>query len=109
VVPVTFAVAEDGRLLTAVDGKPKKSGDLQRLRKIAVQPAVSLLVDTYDDDWSQLEWIRVDGRAVVLDSAAERTSLLPPLVDKYPAYIDRPPTGPLIAITPHSWTYWTAR
>lgn len=107
-VPVTYAVAKDGRLLTAVDAKPKKSQNLQRLRNIAAQPAVSLLVDTYDDDWSRLWWIRVDGEAVVLDDPSARIPLLPPLVQKYPAYADSPPTGPLIVVSPRTWTFWSS-
>jgi PPOX class probable F420-dependent enzyme len=107
-VPVTFAVADDGRLLTAVDAKPKKSPNLQRLRNIAAQPALSLLVDTYDDDWSRLWWIRVDGEAVVLDDPISRAPLLPPLIEKYSSYAENPPAGPLIVITPHTWTCWTA-
>ena len=108
-VPVTFAVAEDGRVLTAVDAKPKKSANLQRLRNIAAQPAVSLLVDAYEDDWARLWWIRVDGDALVLDDPAACTVLLPPLVEKYPSYGDQPPGGPLIVITPRTWTHWSAR
>lgn len=108
VVPVTFAVAQDGRLLTAVDAKPKKSQNLQRLRNIGAQPAVSLLVDAYDEDWSRLWWIRVDGEAIVLDDPATRTSLLPPLIAKYAAYADSAPTGPLIVITPRTWTCWAS-
>jgi PPOX class probable F420-dependent enzyme len=107
-VPVTFAVAPDGRLLTAVDAKPKKSLNLQRLRNIAAQPAVSLLVDDYDDDWSRLWWIRVDGEAIVLDDPVACAPLLPPLVARYPGYSDRPPVGPLIVITARSWTAWSA-
>ena len=105
---MTFAVGHDGRLLTAVDAKPKKSLHLQRLRNIAAQPAVSLLVDTYDEDWSRLWWIRIDGTAIVLDDPAGRARLLPPLADKYPAYAERPPAGALIVITPQTWTSWSA-
>jgi PPOX class probable F420-dependent enzyme len=107
-VPVTFAVAEDGRVLTAVDAKPKKSANLQRLRNIAAQPAVSLLVDAYDDDWSRLWWIRIEGDALVLEDPAARTALLPPLVEKYSDYADQPPAGPLIVITARTWTHWSA-
>ena len=108
VVPVTFAVAEDGRLLTAVDAKPKRSQNLQRLRNIASQPAVSLLVDTYEDDWSRLWWIRIDGEALVLEDAAGRAPLLRPLIEKYPTYADEPPAGPLIVITARTWICWSA-
>lgn len=62
VVPMTFALLSGGEhadaLVTAVDAKPKRTTDLQRLRNIAANPAVSVLVDHYDDDWTQLWWVR---------------------------------------------------
>jgi len=52
-VPISFALEGD-TLYTAVDHKPKRSRELQRLDNIAANPAVCLLVDHYDEDWSQL-------------------------------------------------------
>ena len=60
-MPVTFAVLGD-IIVIAIDHKPKRSMNLKRLRNIADNPRVSLLVDRYDDDWSQLWWVRADGR-----------------------------------------------
>ena len=51
------------RLYSAVDHKPKRSRALQRLENIAANPAVSLLVDDYAEDWSKLWWVRADGTA----------------------------------------------
>src|SRR3954468_13483873 len=82
VVPIVFAV--DGDLLyTAVDGKPKSTTALQRLANIAANPAVSVLVDHYDEEWTRLWWVRVDGTARVVDAAEAALDLL---AARYPVY-----------------------
>ena len=60
-VPFCFAVVDE-RLVSAVDHKPKRHARLQRLADIAATGRASVLVDHYDDDWTQLWWIRVGGR-----------------------------------------------
>ena len=69
-VPVVCAL-DDDVIYTCVDHKPKRTTALRRLANIADNPAVSLLADTYSDNWDELWWVRVDGRAHVVD-AAER-------------------------------------
>src|SRR5712691_698902 len=64
VVPLCFALAGD-RLYWAVDAKPKRTRNLRRLRNIAENPRVSLVVDVWDEDWSRLAWVMVEGAAVV--------------------------------------------
>src|SRR5919205_4594415 len=66
VVPVVFAVHNDV-VYTAVDAKRKSTQRLRRLANIEANPQVSMLVDHYDDDWTQLWWVRVDGEASVYD------------------------------------------
>ncbi len=65
-VPVCFElVAQD--LWIAIDDKPKRSTDpmgLARVRDILERPAVSLLVDRWDEDWTRLGWVRIEGQAV---------------------------------------------
>ena len=70
VVPICFVVDGD-TLYFAVDAKPKRTTDLKRLRNIAANPAVSVLFDHYEDDWSKLWWVRVDGAARLVVDAAE--------------------------------------
>nr|WP_079178452.1 TIGR03668 family PPOX class F420-dependent oxidoreductase [Streptomyces mangrovisoli] len=101
--------------VSAVDRKPKTSLQLRRLHNIAVQPAVSLLVDTYDEDWDRLWWVRADGGARVVPADADDPALreeyaaaLAALADKYPQYREQPPQGPVIAIAVHRWTGWRA-
>ena len=106
VVPITFAIDGD-TIYFAIDAKPKRTTDLKRLRNIAVNPAVSVLVDRYDDDWSSLWWVRVDGTAHVLrdNVAAERAIDL--LVSRYPQYRRARPAGPVVAIKVDRITGWS--
>ena len=65
-VPVVFAVEAD-RILTPVDAvKPKSTARLQRLVNLDEDPRCALLVDHYEEDWSQLWWVRVHGTATVV-------------------------------------------
>src|ERR1700759_4185393 len=63
-VPVVFALHDDV-IYTAVDAKPKTTRRLRRLANIERNPQVSLLVDHYADDWTQLWWVRADGVAAI--------------------------------------------
>lgn len=104
-VPVTFAVRAE-TVVIAVDGKPKRSRELKRLRNIAENPAVCLLVDEYVEDWTRLWWVRADGNAVV--RRADFAVQLGWLAEKYRQYQDDPPQGPLIEVTVHRWSGWSA-
>lgn len=106
-VAVVFAVDGD-TVYTAVDAKPKRSGRLQRLTNIAAEPAVSLLVDRYCDDWSQLWWVRADGAAVVHHEGAVLRRGHRLLRAKYPQYASVGLTGPVIAVAVHRWSSWHA-
>lgn len=102
IVPVTFAVT-GGRIVSAVDRKPKSTTRLRRLADIEAEPRVSVLVDEYDDDWSQLWWARADGRAQVLASYD-----VAPLVAKYQQYRALPPSGPVVVVEVERWSGWSA-
>lgn len=105
-VPVTFAVAGD-TVYTAVDAKPKRTRHLQRLRNLSLEPRCTLLVDHYDEDWSQLWWVRADGTAEVIDRPDPGHHGLRHLADRYAPYAQAPPRGPLIIVTVSSWTGWS--
>jgi PPOX class probable F420-dependent enzyme len=108
IVPITFAHVAQDTLVSAIDHKPKRTTTLARLDNIAANPAVALLVDLYDDDWSQLWWARADGRATVLASGAGAAELAP-LIARYPQYAGRPPQGPVILISVTRWSGWSYR
>jgi PPOX class probable F420-dependent enzyme len=106
VVPVCFVLLGEA-VYTAVDQKRKRTTRLRRLTNIEARPDCSLLVDEYDDDWSQLWWVRLDGRARIADAGEAATAVLV-LADKYPPYRADPPVGPVIAIDVEEWSGWTA-
>ena len=103
-VPVTFAVVGE-RVVFVVDDKPKTTTRLRRLDNIAARPAVCLLVDVYDDDWTRLWWVRADGTATVLAADSEAVDAL---ADRYPAYVERRPRGPVVSVAVSAWTGWAA-
>jgi PPOX class probable F420-dependent enzyme len=106
-VPIVFAVEGD-TLYSAVDRKPKRSTTLRRIENARARPDVTILVDHYDEDWRQLWWIRVRGRARVLDHGEEREHALELLQAKYPQYRSEPPDGPVLAVDVGETRSWSA-
>jgi len=72
VVPVCFAVEGDSAYV-AIDAKPKRAAprSLKRLRNIAANPHAALTADRWDEDWSGLGWVMLQGVAESLDDGAE--------------------------------------
>jgi PPOX class probable F420-dependent enzyme len=106
-VPICFAL--DGETLySAVDEKPKRSKRLQRLENIRRRPEVTVLVDHYEEDWSRLWWVRLDGTAIVLDEGEEQGHAVALLEAKYEQYRAEPPTGAVIAVRVERWSGWTS-
>jgi PPOX class probable F420-dependent enzyme len=106
-VPICFAVAGE-TLYSAVDEKPKGSQRLQRLENIRRRPEVTVLVDHYEEDWTRLWWVRLDGLARVLEEGTERRHALELLRAKYEQYRAEPPRGAVIAVRVERWTGWSA-
>ena len=106
-VPIVFAL-EGETLYSAVDRKPKRSGRLRRIENARARPDVTVLVDHYEDDWSRLWWIRLRGRARVLDRGEERDRALALLAEKYAQYRSEPPDGPVLAVDVAEVRTWSA-
>ena len=104
-VPVVFAVHDD-IVYTAVDAKRKSTQRLRRLANIETNPKVSMLVDHYDEDWTQLWWIRLDGPARVLETGPERDAAIGALTAKYSQYVDASPPGAVVALDVETWRAW---
>jgi PPOX class probable F420-dependent enzyme len=107
VVPVVFAVHGDV-VYTAVDAKRKSTRRLRRLANIEANPQVSLLVDHYEDDWSQLWWVRADGEAAVHYSGEEMASGYALLRKKYVQYQRIALDGPVVTVDVKRWSSWQA-
>jgi PPOX class probable F420-dependent enzyme len=106
-VPICFALEGD-TLYSAVDEKPKHSKRLKRLENIRRHPEVTVLVDHYEEDWTRLWWVRLDGVATVLEQGLEWERALDPLQAKYEQYRAEPPTGPVIAVRVARWRAWSS-
>jgi PPOX class probable F420-dependent enzyme len=111
IVPVCFAY--DGKVFyTAVDRKPKRvPGErLARLQNIRAVPRVALLIDQYDEDWTQLWYVLIRGKAKLIPDSAhkERTWAIRKLRAKYPQYGQGmlSDDAPIIRITPERITSW---
>jgi PPOX class probable F420-dependent enzyme len=104
-VPCCFVL--DGEVVhSAVDAKPKSTRALRRLDNVRAHPAASLLVDRYDEDWTTLWWVRLDGDAHVVDDPVEQEQALDLLAAKYPQYRAARPPGPVLTLAVTTWRAW---
>jgi PPOX class probable F420-dependent enzyme len=106
-VPIVFALAGD-TLYSAVDAKRKRSRRLRRIENARARPNVTVLVDHYEEAWGRLWWVRLRGRARVLEGGAEAERALALLAGKYPQYRDEPPGPPVLAVDVREWRGWDA-
>lgn len=113
VVPVVFAFTPNAVYLP-IDHKPKRRSDpraLRRVRNLEANPRAALLVDHYEEDWDRLRWVRVDGRAELVDRGPAYRDALAALAAKYPQYRANPlppeGAGLVILLRPESLRAWS--
>ena len=100
IVPIVF-VYNDETIYTPIDLKPKdvRPQDLLRVLNIAQNPDVQVLLDRYDEDWQQLGFVQLRGRAELLEAGSDYEAVLRLLEQKYPQYSDLPLAGrPVIRV-----------
>jgi PPOX class probable F420-dependent enzyme len=88
VVPIVFVWMNEV-LYTPLDRKPKRDDDwhaLRRVRNIETNGRVAIVVDHYDEDWSNLAWVMIEGVATILESGEERDAAGALLNEKYSQY-----------------------
>jgi PPOX class probable F420-dependent enzyme len=109
---IPFCYAFDGACVYfVVDEKPKRQTGkpLKRIRNILENPQVALVIDDYADDWSQLAYVLVSGRASLVEQEEEYQQALSLLRERYPQYHHMSLTFPhnaMVRITPtkvHAW------
>lgn len=116
VVPICYALIEDDGepvVVSSLDRKPKSRDvhDLRRTRDIAAQPAASLVVDDYNENWERLAFVQLRGIAEVREPGSPRFEpAVAALRAKYPQYatmaLDDRPIIRLSGLTATSWS-WT--
>ena len=108
VIPVCFST--DGRSIYSVlDQKPKRTSlfRLRRVKNILANPQATLLVDHYEEDWGNLWYLMVSGRAELVLHGQEQTDAVALLRDKYQQYrMMDIGLNPVIKITPENIVSW---
>ena len=100
VIPICFVVMAQTVYFT-IDEKPKRisGAPLKRVANIQENPFVALVADQYDDDWSRLGWVMVQGPAEILDSGDEHDRAQAGLRARYQQLRDMRIEGlPVVAI-----------
>lgn len=98
-----------------IDEKPKRRGPggaIKRMRNIAANPSVAIIVDHYEEDWSQLAFVMIRGRATIVADGEEYMLALRNLRDKYLQYRAMtlaPERNPIVRIDPERVNLWGAR
>ncbi len=85
VVPVCFVIF-NSTLYVTIDAKPKRSlgTPLKRLKNIAQNPMVAVIVDRYEEGWGQLGWVMMRGHAQILIDGEEHDQAQALLRSRYP-------------------------
>lgn len=111
VVAIVF-VWHEPLLYTPLDRKPKRDEDwhaLRRVRNIETNGKVSVIVDHYEEDWSRLRYVLLEGLATILESGEERDSAASLLLAKYAQYEALSLEGrPIVRIAIERATEWSA-
>jgi len=110
-VPVCYVVVDD-TIWIALDEKPKTVGDvreLARVRDVVARPAVSLLVDRWSEDWTDLAWVRLHGIARLVEPDGVPAAVIPALRARYPQYVGQAlEAAPMLAIEVSAARRWDA-
>jgi len=108
-VPIVF-VYEHPFVFTPIDAKPKSVDDwhdLRRVRNIETNGRASVLVDVYNENWSNLAWVRMDGVAEILTTGDDHRRALAQLAAKYKQYEGIPlGEAPVIRIRIEQVSQW---
>jgi PPOX class probable F420-dependent enzyme len=88
-VPLCFWYDGKTGLYFVIDEKPKRERGtaIKRMRNIAENPRVAIVVDHYDENWTNLAYVMVRGEAAIVDDAREYQFALDNLCGKYPQYL----------------------
>jgi coenzyme F420-0:L-glutamate ligase / coenzyme F420-1:gamma-L-glutamate ligase len=110
-VPLCFWYDGTVHFYFIIDEKPKRmtGTGLKRMRNLAENRQVALIVDHYEEDWSCLAYVLVHGAGQIVEDANEYMLALRNLRDKYPQYrtmtlgFDKNPMVRIEAARVHVW------
>lgn len=109
VVPICYALLDDD-LYFVIDDKPKRTHhQLRRLQNIRDNPRVAVVIDDYNDDWTQLAYLMLRGNAMLIEDAGDFDRALRPLRQRYTTYRDMALTfagHPMVRIHIEQASFW---
>lgn len=110
-VPICFVLQGD-RVYTAIDAKPKSVPPerLRRVRHMRANPRAAILADHYEEDWSRLWFVLLEGSVRLLEGGAEHDRAIAALRRKYGQYRATllADDALVIAVDVAAWRYWRA-
>ena len=109
VIPVCFVLSGE-TVYSAIDEKPKRAGPLRRLKNVAENSHVQLLLDRYEDtDWSKLRYVQLRGVARIIPSGEDHARAIALLRARYSQYASMAlESRPVIAIAVERVVEWQA-
>jgi len=112
VVPICY-VFDGRRVYSPIDEKPKSvpADRLKRVQNIKANPAVTLVIDDYSENWNELRYVLLAGAAKIIlpgDKTAEHGRAVKQLREKYIQYrgmeIDNRPIIRILITRIKQWT-----
>jgi PPOX class probable F420-dependent enzyme len=112
-IPLCFWF-DGSRFYFVIDEKPKRKNgtEIKRMRNIAENARVALVIDDYDDDWSRLAYVLIHGEARIVDDPGAYALAIQHLRHKYSQYRTMALTqenNPAVCIEPERVLAWGAR
>jgi PPOX class probable F420-dependent enzyme len=107
-MPICFAVTGDTVYFT-IDEKPKRkpAAGLKCLANVREKSFAALVVDRYDENWTRLAWLMLQGRAEILHAHPEHDQAQTALRARYPQLAPmRLDHLPVVAIRMDHATSW---
>jgi len=109
-IPLCFWF-DGARFYFVIDEKPKRATGtgIKRMKNIAENPRVALVIDHYEENWQQLGYVLIHGIARMVEDEAEYADAIQHLRHKYSQYHAMMLTrekNPLVRIEPqriHTW------
>jgi len=110
VVPLCYARDGD-RFYFVIDDKRGDRRRLKRLRNIAANPQVALVIDDYDDDWTRLAYLLIHGEGALVAETEEYSAVIALLRERYQQYREMSlsfASHPMVRITARRAHLWRA-
>jgi len=82
---------------------------LRRVQNVVTNGRASVVIDAWDEDWSRLRYVLLEGTADLIEFGPERDRAIQLLETKYPQYLLMPlGDAPVIRVTVERRVDWDA-